>query len=94
MTAPKPSARNKATTDEPLFTFEHDGQSYTFERPLSAVRSPRWVRANRRRDELDLMWTIVETIAGDEALAAIDTMTEAEFDGLMKQLEREQGALR
>lgn len=94
MTAPKPSARTRKPAAEDLFSFEHAGQTYTFEKPLSVVRAPRWVRENRRRDELDLMWTIVETVAGDDALAAIDTMSETEFDDLMKQLERDQGALR
>lgn len=79
-------------TSEQLFTFDHDGETYTFERPFSVVRSPRWLRANRRRDELDLAFTILEEIAGDDALAAIDAMTEDEFKDLVVRLMAELNA--
>lgn len=92
MTSPKPSARNKPAAESHLFTFEHDGKTYTFEEDFSKVRSPRWLRANRRRDELDLAFTILEEIAGEEALEAIDDMTEEEFIALAKRLNREMGA--
>ncbi|WP_166140847.1 hypothetical protein [Nocardioides ochotonae] len=72
------------TTD--LFTFEHDGETYTFERPLDVVRTPGWLRANRRRDELDLAFTILEAVAGDEALEVIDNMTPAQFEALATRL--------
>lgn len=62
-----------------LYTFEHDGKTYTFERPFAVVRTPKWLRANRRRDELDLAFTVLETIGGDEVLDVIDSMTEDEF---------------
>jgi hypothetical protein len=73
----------------PNFTFEHDGKTYEFEKGFEVVRSPRWLRANRRRDELDLAFTILEEIAGDEALEAIDAMTEDEFVALAKRLNKE-----
>jgi hypothetical protein len=75
-----------------FFTFEHDGETYTFERPFAVVRSPRWLRANRRRDELDLAFTILEEIAGDEVLAVIDSMTEDEFKAFALLLNKEMGA--
>lgn len=74
------------------FTFEHNGETYSFEQGFEVVRSPRWLRANRRRDELDLAFTIIETIAGDDALDAIDDMTEEEFVDLAKRLNREMSA--
>lgn len=61
------------------YTFEHDGTTYTFERPFAVVRSPRWLRANRRRDELDLAFTIIEEIGGDDVLDVIDSMSEGDF---------------
>lgn len=78
------------TTDR--FTFDHDGKTYAFERDFSIVRSPGWLRANRRRDELDLTFTILEEVAGDEALAAIDRMTEDEFADLARRLSAAMGA--
>lgn len=74
------------------FTFEHDGKTYEFEKGFEVVRSPRWLRANRRRDELDLAFTIIETLAGEEALEAIDSMDEEEFASLAKRLNKEMGA--
>lgn len=76
-------------TSADLFSFEHDGKTYTFEQPFDVVRSPRWLRANRRRDELDLAFTILEEIAGDDALEAIDDMDEDEFAELSKKLNKE-----
>ena len=78
---------DKTSTD--LFSFEHDGETYTFERSFDVVRSPRWLRANRRRDELDLAFTILEELAGDDALEAIDSMDEDEFLALSKSLNKE-----
>lgn len=75
-----------------LYTFEHDGKTYTFERPFAVVRSPRWLRANRRRDELDLAFTILEEIAGDDVLDVIDSMTEDEFVAFSKRLNSAMGA--
>lgn len=95
MTSPKPTARTAkpkvAAKDDALYSFEHDGKTYTFAKPISVCRAPGWVRANRRRDTIDLLWTILEEIAGDEAMAAIDTMTEDEFNELQKHFEREYG---
>lgn len=81
--------KTPTVADDSLFTFEHDGETYTFEKPFSEVRTPRWLRANRRRDELDLAFTVLETLAGDEALAAIDTMDEDEFASLNERLHKE-----
>lgn len=74
------------------FTFEHDGKTYEFEKPFDVVRSPRWLRANRRRDELDLAFTIIEELAGDDALDAIDSMTEDEFAELAARMNKEMSA--
>lgn len=76
-------------TSADLFSFEHDAETYTFERSFDVVRSPRWLRANRRRDELDLAFTILEEIAGDDALEAIDSMDEDQFLALSKSLNKE-----
>lgn len=77
---------------EQNFTFEHNGETFTFEHGFERVRSPRWLRANRRRDELDLAFTILEEVAGDAALAAIDDMDENEFRDLAAKVNREMGA--
>lgn len=79
-------------SDSDFFSFDHNGETHTFEKPFSTVRSPRWLRANRRRDELDLAFTILEEIAGDAVLDVIDSMTEEEFKAFAKRLNKEMGA--
>lgn len=82
-------SKTPTVADDARFTFEHDGETYTFEKDFSEVRRPGWLRANRRRDELDLTFTVLETIAGDEALAAIDTMDEEQFSAFAQRLNKE-----
>lgn len=71
------------------FSFEHDGKTFHFEHSLDKVRKPGWLRKNRRRDEMDLAFTILEEVAGDEALEAIDEMDQDEFIALMSRLNDE-----
>lgn len=70
------------------FTFTHDGKRYTFEQSFDVVRRPGWLRANRRRDPLDLAFTMIEEIAGDEALAAVDAMTDKEFEKMSEAMNK------
>lgn len=63
-----------------LFEFEHDGKTYTFEKSFDVVQTPKWLRANRRRDQLDLVFTLLEEVAGEEVLEVIDKMTKDEFE--------------
>lgn len=75
-----------------LFSFDHNGETHTFEKSLSVVRSPKWLRANRRRDELDLTFTILEEVAGEDVVEVIDEMTPEEFQAFGKKLMRELSA--
>lgn len=74
------------------FTFEHNGETIEFEHDLAEVRSPRWLRANRRRDELDLIFTIVEDFGGPAVEAAVDDMNEDEFSRFSRALNAALGA--
>ena len=76
------------STETANFSFEHKGETYTFEHSLAAVRRPGWLRKNRRRDEIDLAFTILEEVAGDEVLDVVDDMDEDEFAALMQQLDK------
>lgn len=78
MTAVKQPQDHKKPGGE-LYSFEFNGKTYTFEKPFEAIATPKWLRANRRRDELDLAFTMIEEIAGDSVLEAIDEMTQEEF---------------
>lgn len=70
------------------YSFEHKGETFTFEHDFDVIRSPKWLRQNRRRDEVDLTFTILESVAGDDALAAIDDMGEDEFIAFAKALDK------
>lgn len=82
--AKKPSDRKPKADDETLaFTFEHDGQSFTF-KPTYDVLSPGFLRANRRRDEIDAFFTMVEALADEDTLEVIDHMDRDSFKALME----------
>ena len=82
--AKKPADRKPKKKDAPeAFTFEHDGEQYTF-KPTYDVLTPGWLRKNRRRDETDAFFTMVEALVqDDETLDVIDNMTRSEFRALM-----------
>lgn len=84
--AKKPSDR-KPKDAEPgdRFSFEHDGNTYTL-KPTWDVLTPGWLRANRRRDDIDAFFTMVEALAPDDdgvTLDVIDNMGRNEFRKLM-----------
>lgn len=63
--------------DEP-FEFEHNGETFTLAAP-SSVLTVGWSRKNRHRGAEDLLFTLLEAIADEDALAAIDDMRKPEF---------------
>ena len=68
------------------FSFEYEGDTYTL-KPTWEVLTPGWLRANRRRDEIDSFFTMIETLAPDDdgvTLGVIDNMDRDEFQTLMK----------
>lgn len=72
------------------FSFERDGVTYTF-KPTYDVLTPGFLRKNRRRDDIDAFFTMVEALVDDyddegesATLDAIDTMSRSEFSILMK----------
>lgn len=66
------------------FSFEHDGETYKFEGSLAEVTKPGFIRKMRKADEVDLLFTMFEMIAGDEALEVIDSMSTDEFKTLVE----------
>lgn len=72
-----------------MFSFTHNEKTYEFEKDFSVVRSPRWLRANRRRDEIDLVFTIIEDLGGDDVCDAVDQMNEEEFQDFVKKVMKE-----
>ena len=80
----------KGNPSEP-FEFEHDGETYTL-KPTYEVLTPGFLRKNRRRDEADAFFTMIEELVDDydeyedksATLDAIDGMTRGQFRVLQK----------
>lgn len=79
--AKKPADRKPKSENVDCFTFTHDGVEHTL-RPTYDVLTPGFMRANRRRDDLDAFFTILEALADADTLDVIDNMTRAEFKDL------------
>ena len=61
------------------FKFEHNGEEIEFEKDLAGMATPRWLRVNRNRDDLDQLFTLIEEFGGEDAVAAVDEMDTDEF---------------
>ena len=75
---PQDHKRPKAETASEPFSFEHNGESFTLP-PASSIKAG-MLRRFRKLDDLDVAFSILEEIADDEALAALDDMGIAEFN--------------
>jgi len=77
--AKRPTDHQSADSDR--YTFTHKGKTFTA-RPYLDVLTPGWLRANRRRDETDFAFTLLEALfEGDKAaIAALDSMDWTEFN--------------
>jgi hypothetical protein len=84
---------NTATESaEPTYSFEHRGETHHFEKSFAVVQTPKWLRQNRRRDEADLVFTIVEELGGEEVVELVDEMTIEEFRAFTKKLLKDMNA--
>jgi hypothetical protein len=91
-TPKKPQDRKpKASEAEECFTFEHEGKSYTLKATGDCL-TPRFMRANRRRDDVDAFFTILEELADEDQLEVIDSMSNEEFGELSKKFYAHLGA--
>lgn len=86
--APQDRKTKAAAAVKGHFSFTHKGKTYTFQKPFDVVRNPGFQRAHRRRDPLDLTFTMIEELAGDdeEILAVIDSMNPDEFQDLSNRM--------
>jgi|SRR5690348_13023477 len=77
--AKRPDDHKTAQGDR--FSFTHAGETHTA-RPYLDVLTPKWLRANRRRDETDFAFTLLEALfEGDEgAMDALDSMSWPKFN--------------
>ena len=62
-----------------LFSFEHDGKTYTFTKSLVFATKPGFVRKNRKKNEADILFDLLEEVCDEETLEVIDDMDSAEF---------------
>ena len=87
----KPKASESAVSD--CFSFEHDGETYTFTPTLEKI-TPGWLRKHRNASDLDVFFTIIELIADEPALTVIDNLSHKEFNQLSTDFFKHLGAQR
>lgn len=71
------------------FKFEHNGEEIEFEKGFAVARSPKWMRANRSREEIDLVFFIIEDLGGEDVCDAVDEMDEKQFEAFVKAMMKE-----
>lgn len=81
----KTTAAKTAESTEPKknFSFEHDGETYEFEHDFSKVRKPGFLRKHRHDTLDELTFTVMEEVAGDEALEVLDEMDRDEWNAVV-----------
>ncbi|MFH5879757.1 hypothetical protein [Arthrobacter sp. NA-172] len=95
MTTPKKPQDYKSKTSEvsECFSFDHDGETYTFKPTLESI-TPGFLRKHRNGTDLDVFFTIIELIADEDTLAVIDNLSHKEFDQLSTDFFKHLGAQR
>jgi hypothetical protein len=88
MTAPrKPQDRKPKSVNETEevtpFEFEHNGESYTL--ASADTLDAGFARKNRKLSPNDQFFTVLEVLADDETLAAIDSMKKADFEKFQRE---------
>ncbi|MGN6589505.1 MAG: hypothetical protein ACTHKE_04360 [Sphingomicrobium sp.] len=95
MPTPKQPQDHKAKAAEvsECFSFEHKGETYTFKNTIEHI-TPGFLRKNRKLNDLDAFFTILETLADEEQLEVIDSLTHEEFGQLNRDFYEHLGAQR
>lgn len=76
----------KKEAPEARFSFEHDGETYTFEKETESVLTPGFIRKHRHEDMGELSFLVLEQAAGEEVLEVVDNLPNPEFKPLIKDL--------
>ncbi|MDN4645358.1 hypothetical protein [Arthrobacter sp. PsM3] len=71
-------AQTPAGTEAPGFEFEHHGETFTLASADTITSG--FARKNRKLSPDDQLYTLLEELADDDALAAIDSMRKPEFE--------------
>ena len=81
--------KKKTSITDDCFTFEHGGEKFTSQ-PLREVLTPKYLRHNRRREETDFFFTLIEDLfeGDEEATSAIDDMSWREMNAVQAELMR------
>lgn len=73
---------HKKPASQDVFEFEHHGRTYTL--PKFGSWSAGLVRRVRKLSDVDATFTILEEVADEETLAAIDSMSTDRFNELQQ----------
>lgn len=89
--------KSKAAPVDEYFTFTSGGEQFTMPNRTLDVINTKFVRLNRRRDEVDYVFTAIEELAGDDKegqriLDAFDAMNRDEMQACTKAFTEHLGA--
>lgn len=74
--------KSKDEEPEECFSFEHEGETYTFAPTLDHL-TPGFIRKNRS-NEAEFQYGLIEQLADDETLKVLDSMTLRENANMMR----------
>lgn len=84
--------RPTGSTGQPVlddFEFTHNGETYTL--PSFATLKAGLIRRVRNMDKADGLFAVIEEVANEDTLAAVDDMTMTEFGDMLRNWQRHAG---
>lgn len=76
---------HRPKAEDARFEFDAGGETYVG-KPTQKTLTPGFVRANRKLDGIDWLFTVLEALFDDDALAVIDGMSRNRFHELQEEL--------
>lgn len=73
------------------FEFTHAGTTYQLANPRDVLKVG-WARKHRNQSEINVLFDMLEELADEDALAAVDDMGAAEFEQFQRDLQEFQKA--
>lgn len=91
-TTPQDRRSKRKKKAEPVFSFEAEGETFTFIKPTSDVVTPGWVRKHRTMTDVDQFFTLLEELADEDTLDVLDNLPQKEFERINEEFFEHLGA--
>jgi hypothetical protein len=77
---------------DPVFSFELDGETYTFKKATSDVVTPGWMRKHRNLRDDQQFFEILEALADEDTIDAVDVASQKDFGRIYNEFFEHLGA--